>query len=72
MIANDLCGIYPNLSMLYYTFLTVPVISRVIERPFNRMEHTRVYRRHMAGVNGLSGLYLLSTEDDVCFRDGLY
>lgn len=62
MIANGMCSIYPNLSILYKIFLTLPINSAGAERSFSRLKLIKSYVRSTMGEERLSGLSLISIE----------
>uniref|UniRef100_A0A452HN90 HAT C-terminal dimerisation domain-containing protein n=1 Tax=Gopherus agassizii TaxID=38772 RepID=A0A452HN90_9SAUR len=62
MIANDMCSIYPNLSRLYHIFLTLPISSAVVERPFSRLKLIKSYLHSTMSEDRLSRLALLAIE----------
>ncbi|KAM9119888.1 zinc finger MYM-type protein 1-like isoform 2-T2 [Pangshura tecta] len=62
MIANDMCSIYPNLSRLYHIFLTLPISSAVVDRPFSRLKLIKSYLCSTMSEDRLSRLALLAIE----------
>ena len=62
MVANDMCDIYPNLTVLYKLYLTIPVSSAATKRSFSRLKLIKSYLRTTMKQDRLSGLALLSIE----------
>ena len=56
------CDIYPNLTVLYKLYLTIPVSSAAAERSFSRLKLIKSYLRTTMKQDRLSGLALLSIE----------
>ena len=60
MRANDMFYIYPNMSILYHIYLTLPISCAGAERSFSRLKFMKSYLRSTMTEEGLSGLSLLS------------
>ncbi|XP_069823176.1 zinc finger MYM-type protein 1-like [Dendropsophus ebraccatus] len=65
LIANDMHRAFPNLSILYRIYLTIPVSSAKAERSFSRLKLIKTRLRTCMHEARLSNLTLLSIERDI-------
>ena len=62
LIERGMENVFPNMSILYRIFLTIPVTSAHAERSFSRLKLIKSYLRSVMGQERLTSLSLLSIE----------
>ncbi|KAJ8348815.1 hypothetical protein SKAU_G00274040 [Synaphobranchus kaupii] len=65
MVCNDMDRAFPNISILYRIYATLPVTSANAERSFSRLKLIKNYLRACMKEGRLSNLTLLSIEKDI-------
>nr|XP_014349178.1 PREDICTED: zinc finger MYM-type protein 1-like [Latimeria chalumnae] len=65
LLANDMKKVFPNLCILYQTYMTLPVSSANAERSFSRLKIIKNYLQSSMSEERLSDLALLSIERDL-------
>ena len=65
LIANNIQGVFPNISTLCKLFLTLPVSGAKAERSFSRLKLIKSYLRSTMTESRLSNLALLSIEREL-------
>ena len=68
MIANDWCSVYPNLTILYRIYMTLPIASAAAERSFSRLSLIKDYLRSTMSEDRLSSLALISIEKTFAYE----
>ena len=64
MIANDWCYCFPNLTILYKIYMTLPISSAAAERSFSRLKSIKHYNRSTMNQDRLASLALISIEKE--------
>ena len=64
MIANDWCYFYPNLTILYRIYMTLPLSSAAAERSFSRLKLIKDFSRSTMNQDRLASLALISIEKE--------
>lgn len=59
---------FPDICTLFFLFITIPVTVASAERSFSKLKIIKTYLRSMMGQDRLSGLSILSIENEIACR----